>query len=266
VWHTPLSQLLLGIEPAHFGLHGILAAAAIVFFAYIGFDIVATTAEEVRNPQRDMPRGIIGSLAICTLLYVLVSLVITGMVPYPQLGSDAPLAHAFDVVGQPWVAKLISVGAICGITTVVLVLLLGQVRILFAMSRDGLLPTRLAHVHPRYGTPYRVTISTGVVIAALAAFIPLEKLSELVSIGTLFAFFVVAVGVIVLRRIRPDLPRPFRVPWVPWLPVLAALASLYLMLNLPLDTWIRFVVWMLAGFVVYFAYSFRHSRERGSGS
>ncbi len=262
VWHTPLSQLLLGIEPTHFGLHGILAAAAIVFFAYIGFDIVATTAEETRNPQRDMPRGIIGSLAICTLLYVLVSLVITGMVPYTQLASDAPLAHAFDVVGQPWVAKLISLGAICGITTVVLVLLLGQVRILFAMSRDGLLPTRLAHVHPRYGTPYRVTIGTGVVIALLAAFIPLEKLSELVSIGTLFAFFVVAIGVIILRRTRPDLPRPFRVPWVPWLPILAALASLYLMLNLPLDTWIRFVVWMLAGFVIFFAYSFRHSRER----
>ncbi|MEV4417887.1 amino acid permease [Catellatospora sp. NPDC049609] len=262
VWHTPLSQLLLGIEPVHFGIPGILAAAAIVFFAYIGFDIVATTAEEVRNPQRDMARGIIGSLLICTLLYVLVSLVITGMVRYTELASDAPLAHAFDVVGQPWVAKLISLGAICGITTVVLVLLLGQVRVLFAMSRDGLLPVGMAKVHPRHGTPYLITIGTGVVVALLAAFISLEKLSELVSIGTLFAFFVVAIGVIVLRKTRPDLHRPFRVPWVPFLPIVAALASLWLMLNLPVDTWVRFVIWMALGFIIYFLYSYHHSRER----
>ncbi|MEV0460453.1 amino acid permease [Catellatospora methionotrophica] len=262
VWHTPLSQLLLGIDPVHFGIPGILAAAAIVFFAYIGFDIVATTAEEVRNPQRDMPRGIIGSLVICTLLYVLVSLVITGMVHYTELAVDAPLAHAFDVVGQPWVAKLISLGAICGITTVVLVLMLGQVRVLFAMSRDGLLPVGMAKVHRTYGTPYLITIGVGVLIALLAAFIPLEKLSELVSIGTLFAFFVVALGVIVLRKTRPDLHRPFRVPWVPLVPILAALASLWLMLNLPVDTWVRFAVWMLIGFVIYFVYSYHHSRER----
>jgi APA family basic amino acid/polyamine antiporter len=256
----PLIQALLGFAPSHFGGFGIVAAASIVFFAYIGFDIVATTAEETRNPQRDIPRGILGSLAIVTVLYMAVSLVITGMRPYPKLDSAAPLADAFKGVGADWAAKLISFGGICGITTVILVLMLGQARVFFAMSRDGLLPSAFATVHPRFGTPYVITIVTTVVVAALAGFVPLSKLSELVSIGTLFAFVVVSAGVWVLRRTRPDLPRAFRAPGVPLLPIVAVLACLWLMVNLPVDTWVRFLVWLLVGFVVYFGYGRRHSR------
>ena len=259
----PLIQALLGFAPSHFGAFGIVAAASIVFFAYIGFDIVATSAEETRNPQRDIPRGILGSLAIVTVLYMAVSLVITGMRPYRDLNSAAPLADAFKGVGADWAAKLISFGGICGITTVILVLMLGQARVFFAMSRDGLLPPAFAKVHPRFGTPYLMTIVTTVVVAALAGFIPLSKLSELVSIGTLFAFVVVSAGVWVLRRTRPDLPRAFRTPAVPLLPIVSVLACLWLMVNLPVDTWIRFLVWLLVGFVVYFGYGRQHSRLAG---
>src|SRR4051794_8301646 len=256
----PLIQALFGLQPASFGYFGIVAAASVVFFAYIGFDIVATAAEETRNPKRDLPRGIIGSLALCTVLYVLVSLVITGMVKYDRLNSAAPLAEAFKINGVTWASKLISLGAVCGITTVILVLMLGQSRVLFAMSRDGLLPRGLAKVHPTFGTPYVITIITAAVIAALAAFVNLEKLSEMVSIGTLFAFVVVSAGVIILRRTRPDLERSFRAPGVPWLPSLAILACVWLMLNLPIETWLRFIVWMLVGFVIYFLYGASHSR------
>ncbi len=259
---APLLQVLAGITPQHFGFFGIIAAAAIVFFAYIGFDIVATTAEETRNPQRDMPRGILGSLAICTVLYMAVSTVITGMSHYPNLNTAAPLAKAFNDVGQGWAAHLISLGAICGITTVILVLLLGQARVFYAMSRDGLLPSRLAKVHPRFGTPWLITVITCTVVAVIAGFVPLAKLSELTSIGTLFAFVVVSIGVIVLRRTRPDLPRPFRVPGVPWVPALAVLACIWLMINLPVDTWLRFVIWMVVGLVIYFGYGMRASRLR----
>ena len=258
----PLIQAALGIVPGHFGAWGIIAAASLVFFAYIGFDIVATAAEETRNPQRDLPRGIIGTLAICTLLYMAVSAVITGMVKYsdPTLSSSAPLADAFKAVHADWAARLISLGGICGITTVILVLMLGQARVLFAMSRDGLLPRRLSAVHPRFGTPWVTTAITGVVVAVLAAFISLEKLSELVNIGTLFAFVIVSIGVIVLRRTRPDLHRPFRVPGVPWLPILSVIACAWLMINLPVDTWIRFGIWLAVGLVIYFGYGMRHSR------
>ncbi|NUT32319.1 MAG: amino acid permease [Hamadaea sp.] len=263
---TPLLQIIFGITPQHFGVWGIIAAASIVFFAYIGFDIVATTAEETRNPQRDVPRGILWSLAVCAALYIAVSLVITGMTPYPQLNTAAPLAAAFDAAGVGWAANLISLGAVCGITTVVLVLLLGQSRVFFAMARDGLLPQRLASVHPRYGTPWIITIVTSAVIAIVAGFVPLAKLSELVSIGTLFAFVVVGVGVVILRRTRPDLPRSFRVPGMPWVPLLAVAACVWLMLNLPVDTWLRFVIWMAIGLVVYFLYGRRHSRLGGAQS
>jgi basic amino acid/polyamine antiporter, APA family len=256
----PLFQVLAGVTPQHFGWFGILAAASIVFFAYIGFDVVATTAEETRNPQRDMPRGIIGSLAVCALLYVATSTVVTGMTRYPNLNTGAPLAKAFEQVGQGWAANLISLGAICGITTVILVLLLGQSRVFFAMSRDGLLPPAVARVHPRFGTPWIITIVTCAVVAALSGFIPLSELSELTSIGTLFAFVVVSIGVIVLRRTRPDLPRAFRAPGVPWLPVLSVLACLWLMLNLPVATWLRFVVWMIVGLGIYFLYGRHNSR------
>jgi APA family basic amino acid/polyamine antiporter len=258
--NEPLLQVLAGVTPQHFGWFGILAAASIVFFAYIGFDVVATTAEETRNPQRDVPRGIIGSLAICALLYVATAAVVTGMTRYTNLNTGAPLAKAFDEVGQGWAANLISLGAICGITTVILVLMLGQTRVFFAMSRDGLLPPAIAKVHPRFGTPWIITIITCTVVAALAGFVPLSELSELTSIGTLFAFVVVSIGVVVLRRTRPDLPRSFRAPGVPWLPVLGVIACAWLMLNLPVQTWIRFLVWMVAGLAIYFLYGMRRSR------
>src|SRR3954464_337097 len=257
---APLIQTLFGFAPSTFGVGGILAGAAIVFFAFIGFDIVATAAEETKNPSRDLPRGIIGSLVICTVLYVAVSLVVVGMQKYTELSEAAPLADAFRSVGLPFLSGAISVGALAGLTSVVMILMLGQSRVLFAMSRDHLLPPGLGTVHPRYGTPYKITIFTGVVVAVLAGFIPLGTLAELVNIGTLFAFVLVSIAVWLLRRTRPDLPRAFRVPFVPVLPILSALACLYLMLNLPGETWIRFFVWMALGVILYFAYGRSHSR------
>jgi APA family basic amino acid/polyamine antiporter len=250
----------LGFAPGAFGISGIFTGAALVFFAYIGFDIVATAAEETRNPQRDMPIGILSSLAICTILYVAVSLVVTGMVKYNQIKVEAPLAEAFRSVGHPGFATVISVGALAGLTTVMMILLLGQSRVFFAMSRDRLLPPAFAKVSPRFGTPLRTSILTGVVVAVISMFVPLTELAELVNIGTLFAFVLVAIGVLVLRRTRPDLKRAFRCPGVPVVPILAVLAAAYLMLNLPGSTWIRFLVWMALGFVVYFVYGARHSR------
>jgi APA family basic amino acid/polyamine antiporter len=257
-----LLQGVFGVDPTAFGAYGVIAAASVVFFAYIGFDIVATSAEETKNPQRDVPRGILGSLAICTVLYMLVSFVITGMLKYSdkRMNTAAPLAEAFDANGAGWASKIISIGAVAGLTTVVLVLMLGQARVLFAMSRDGLLPAALAKVHPRFGTPYRITIITGVFVAVLAAVVPLAELSKLVSIGTLFAFVLVSAGVIILRRTRGDLHRPFRVPAVPWVPVLAILSCVWLMVNLSIETWVRFLVWLVIGFALYFTYGYRNSR------
>ncbi len=250
----------LGFAPGSFGVSGIFTGAALVFFAFIGFDIVATAAEETKRPQRDMPIGILGSLAICTALYVAVSLVITGMVKYTDIKIDAPLAEAFRSVGKPGFATAISVGALVGLTTVMMILMLGQSRVFFAMSRDRLLPATFSKVNERTGTPIRTTVTTGVAVAVISTFVPLSELAELVNIGTLFAFVLVAIGVLVLRRTRPDLERAFRVPGVPFVPVLAILFSVYLMLNLPAATWIRFAVWMVIGFAVYFLYSARHSR------
>lgn len=257
---APLIQLLVGWAPANFGVMGIFTAASVVFFAFIGFDVVATAAEETKNPQRDMPRGILGSLLVCTVLYVAVSVVVTGMQHYTQLSVDAPLADAFKATGHPWFAGVISFGAAVGLTTVCMILLLGQTRVFFAMSRDGLLPRFFSHVHPRFRTPHRPTILLGVVIAVVAGFTSLSELAELVNIGTLFAFVVVAVGVVILRHTRPDLHRAFRTPWVPVIPVLSVAATLWLMLNLPAETWLRFAVWMVIGFVVYFLYGRTHSR------
>lgn len=265
ILHQPIVQAFLGLEPTSFGGFGVVAAASVVFFAFIGFDIVATTAEETANPQRAMPRAILGSLAICTLLYMAVAAVLTGMVPYGQLNTGAPLAEAFETVGITWAARVIALGAVAGITTVILVLLLGQSRVVFAMSRDHLLPPGLAKVHPRFGTPWLITVVIAVAVAGLAGFVPLSSLSELVSIGTLFAFVVVCVGVLVLRRTRPDLPRAFRTPWVPLVPVLGVLACLWLMVNLPLETWLRFLIWMVIGIVIYLAYGRRHSRLARGG-
>ncbi|WP_030184162.1 amino acid permease [Streptomyces sp. NRRL S-813] len=257
---APLIQLMFGWAPSNFGVMGIFTAASVVFFAFIGFDVVATAAEETRHPQRDVPRGILGSLVICTTLYVAVSIVVTGMQKYSALSVDAPLADAFKSTGHPWFAGLISFGAAVGLTTVCMILLLGQARVFFAMSRDGLLPRFFSHTHPRFRTPYRPTILLGVVIAIVAGFTSLSELAELVNIGTLFAFIVVAISVIILRRTRPDLPRAFRTPLVPFVPVVSVLASLWLMLNLPAETWLRFAIWMAIGFVVYFLYGRTHSR------
>ncbi|MBH1938476.1 amino acid permease [Streptomyces sp. AV19] len=257
---APLVQLMFGFTPSHFGVMGIFSAAAVVFFAFIGFDIVATAAEETHNPQRDVPRGILGSLAICTALYVAVSVVVTGMQKYSKLSVDAPLADAFKDRGHPFWAGLISFGAAVGLTSVCMILLLGQSRVFFAMSRDGLLPRVFSTVHPRFGTPYRSTVLLGVVVAVVAGFTSIDVLAELVNIGTLFAFVVVALGVVLLRRARPDLPRAFRTPFVPYVPLLSVLASLWLMLNLPAETWLRFAAWMVLGVLVYFVYGRRHSR------
>ncbi len=260
IWSTPLLQILTGQGEQAFGISGIITGAAVVFFAYIGFDIVATTAEETKKPQRDMPIGIIGSLVICTILYVAVSLIMTGIVPYSKLNSAAPMAVVFQSIGQSWAAGLVSLGAICGLTAVIMILMLGQSRVFFAMSRDNLLPTWFAHVHPRFGTPYRITMIMGIVIAITATLTPIGEVSELVNIGTLLAFILVSIGVILLRRSNPDMKRAFRTPLVPVLPILAALVCFYLMLSLPVVTWVRFIVWLVLGIIIYFAYSYRHSR------
>jgi len=259
---VPLITSLLGLEPAVFGIAGVISGAAIVFFAFIGFDIVATTAEETRNPQRDVPIGILGSLAIVTVLYAAVSLVVTGLRSYEDIDPDsaAPLADAFKASGVDWMPNLISIGACIGLVVVAMILMLGQSRVGFAMARDGLLPRALAKVHPTWGTPYRITVLTGVAVAAMAGFIDLSTLAHLVNIGTLFAFMLVSIGVVVLRRTRPDLPRGFRTPAAPVVAAVSTLMCFYLMLNLTGDTWIRFGVWMLIGFVVYFVYGRRHSR------
>jgi APA family basic amino acid/polyamine antiporter len=269
-----LFSVLVGGSGSVYGAFGLLAGASLVFFAFIGFDVVATTAEETRNPQRNVPRGILGSLAIVTGLYVATSLVVAGMVPYEQLATDAEpegrktLATAFAYHGVDWAANIISLGALAGLTTVVMVLLLGQQRVLFAMSRDGLLPRKLAKTGSR-GTPVRVNVIVGIVVAVAATFFDAGKLEEMVNVGTLFAFILVSAGVMVLRRTRPDLKRGFRVPLMPLVPILAIAACLWLMLNLTVLTWLRFLVWMALGVIVYFLYSKRHSllgkREAESG-
>ncbi|GGR50918.1 APA family basic amino acid/polyamine antiporter [Nocardioides luteus] len=263
--HQPLIQWAFGLEPQTFGVLGIISAASVVFFAYIGFDVVATTAEEASNPQRDLPRGIIGSLVICTLLYVAVALVITGMVRYDQIDPEAALATAFRDVGKSGFATLISAGAVAGLTTVVMTLIIGSVRVVFAISRDGLLPVKLAHVNPKTGTPIRITLIVGALIALVATFTPVGKLEEMVNIGTLTAFALVSIAVPVLRKRRPDLERSFKVPFSPVLPILAALICVYLSLNLSIETWLRFLVWMVIGFAIYFFYGYRNSRVGKGG-
>ena len=261
-WKTPLISSIFGLEPAVFGVAGVIAGAAIVFFAFIGFDVVATTAEETRNPQKNVPIGILGSLVIVTVLYIAVCLVITGMQDYRDIdpADPAPLATAFDKAGVEWIGNLIAIGATIGLTVVVLILMMGQTRVAFAMARDGLLPPVLAKVHPTFGTPYVMTAITGIGVALLSGFVDFATLGDLVSIGTLFAFMLVSVGVLVLRRTRPDLPRAFRTPAVYVVATLSVLLCGYLMLNLIGETWVRFFVWMALGLVVYFAYGRTHSR------
>ena len=261
-----------------YGWSGILRGAGVIFFAYIGFDAVSTSAQEARDPQRDMPRGILGSLAICTVLFVFVSAVMVGIVPYKQmLNEPAPLVVAIEAAagraaGTPWaplmngLTILLTVGALAALSSVMVVMMLAQPRIFLAMANDGLLPRWAGVVHPRYKTPHISTIVTGVVVAIAAGLTPIATLGSLVSIGTLMAFVIVSIGVIVLRRTRPDLPRPFRMPMVPLLPILSALVALLLMLGLPRATWERLVIWMVVGIVIYFVYGYRRSRLRTSPS
>lgn len=246
------------------GVHGVTAAAAIIFFAYIGFDAVSTGSEEARKPERDLPLAIIGSLLICTLFYVLTAVGALGIASPQQMeGSDAPLATALDEgAGISWAAAILALGAVVAITSVVLVIFYGQTRVLFAMCRDGLLPRRLATVNQRYGTPARLTLVLGVLIAILAALVPLGTIVELVNIGTLFAFVLVNIGVIVLRRTRPEMPRPYRVPWSPVLPLIGIAFAVYLMTDLPWETWLRFGGWLVAGLLIYALYGYRNSRLR----
>nr|WP_237716645.1 amino acid permease [Brevibacillus sp. CF112] len=245
-----------------FGFAGVATGAATVFFAFIGFDAVSTAAEEVRNPQRDMPIGIITSLLVCTLLYIDVSLTLTGIVPYDMLNVKNPVAFALNYVKQDWVAGFISLGAIVGITTVLLVMMYGQTRLFFAMSRDGLLPAVFSQVHPTTQVPRKSTLIVGILVAIFSGLLPLNKLAELTNIGTLFAFILVSIGVVVLRRTNPELRRAFRTPFVPLVPILAVLFCGYLVYSLPAVTKIGFLGWLAAGAVVYFLYGRRHSHLR----
>jgi APA family basic amino acid/polyamine antiporter len=245
---------------APFGASGIMSAAALVFFAFIGFDAVTSAAEEVKNPSRDLPIGIIGSLAVCTVLYVIVAAIMTGIVPYMNFkGVDHPVSLALQFAGQDWVAGFVDLAAILGMSTVMLVMAYGQTRILFAMSRDGLLPSKLSEVHPKYGTPYFATWMVGIVFGILAALIPLDVLAELVNIGTLAAFSLVSLAVIILRKKRPDLHRAFRCPGVPVIPALAIIFCVTLMTFLSWHTWVAFVIWLAIGLAVYFLYARQRS-------
>ena len=250
---TILGNQGVGGEPL-----GMMAGAAMVFYAYIGFDSVSTHAEEARNPSRDVPIGIVASLTLCTILYIAVAAVLTGMVPYNQIDIDAPLSKAFSQVGLPWTHVVISIGALTGITSVLMVLMLSQPRIMLAMARDGLLPPKFfAAVHERYRTPWKSTILTGTVVGLMGSFLPLRMLAELVNIGTLLAFAIVCTAVLIMRWREPDAPRPFRCPFVPLVPVLGIAFCLLLMFSLPAENWLRLILWLLIGFVIYFTYS-RH--------
>jgi APA family basic amino acid/polyamine antiporter len=243
-----------------YGWSGVMKGAAVIFFAYIGFDAVSTAAEEVVEPNRDLPIGILASLFVCTVLYILVAGVLTGMVPAHLIDLKAPLASAFVLRGMNFVAGIVSFGAVAGLTSVLLVLLLGQSRIFYSISRDGLLPAAFSKVHPKFRTPYIPTVLTGIVVGITAAFLPIQEIAELTNIGTLFAFVLVCLGVWILRRNEPSLRRPFRTPLVPLVPILGVVFCFFLMASLPGVTWIRFFVWMAAGFVIYFAYGRFHSR------
>ena len=238
---------------------GVLAGASLVFFAYVGFDAVSTAAEEASNPQRDLPFGIVTSLGFCTVIYILVSGLLTGVVNYTELNVSSPVAHALNLLGYNWASALISTGVIAGLTTVMLVLYYGLTRIIFAMSRDGLLSPFFGEVNPKTQTPVRVIVLSGIIMAIAAGFIPLGDLAELVNIGTLAAFVLVCLGVLVLRITKPDMKRPFRSPFSPLFPVLGMLSCTALMAFLPALTWLRFVIWLVIGLIVYFSYSVQHS-------
>ena len=248
------------------GTDAVVSAAAIIFFAYIGFDAISTGSEEARNPQRDLPLAILGALGAATVLYILTAVSAVGALPAAELGeSEAPLAAALERgAGISWAATLVAFGAMVAITSVLVAIFYGQTRIFFAMARDGLMPRRLAQVNARTGAPVRITVTFGVLIAILAAFVPLSEIVKLVNIGTLFAFILVNAGVIILRRTRPDMPRPFRVPFVPVFPLIGIALVIYLMAGLPGTTWLRFIGWLAAGVLIYVLYGYRHSQLRAS--
>lgn len=260
VMNQPLWQWATGMTPSIYGVAGIISGAALVFFAFLGFDVVATTSEEAVNPKRNVPLGIGVGMGLIIVLYTLVAIVTTGMVSYKDLAKQASpsLATAFEMVGANWAAKIISFGIVIGLATVVMVLLLGLTRVVFAMSRDGLLPRGLSHTG-KHGTSVRLQVIVGVVMALIAACSDVDVLADMVNIGTLSAFTLVAISVPIMRRKRPDLKRTFRMPGNPWIPILIALANVWLMLNLSVLTWIRFVVWLLVGFAIYFGYGYRHA-------
>lgn len=264
IWGQPMLAWLFGAQPSQYGWLGVISGASLVFFAFIGFDVVATSAEEVKDPQKTLPRGIFGGLAMVTVLYILVTLALTGMVPYTELAKaeNPSLATAFISVGANWAAQVIAVGVLMGLTTVVMVLLMGSARILLALCRDGLLPRSWSVTSATRKTPVRLQLLVGVIIAALAGFTKVEMLEEMINIDTLSAFVLVSIGILVLRKKRPDLPRGYSVPWVPVVPVLSALLCTYLALNLTTLTWLRFLGWMAIGVVIYLAYGMRHSRLR----
>ena len=245
-----------------FGISGILRAAGVIFFAYIGFDAVSTAAQEAKNPQKDMPIGIIGSLIICTVLYILFSLVLVGLVNYKELGVAAPVALAIDQTPYHWLNWCVKLAILAGLTSVILVLMLGQSRIFFIMARDGLLPKVFSKIHPRYKTPYGSNIVLMIFVGLFGAYAPLELVGHMTSIGTLLAFVIVCLGVIILRKTRPDLPRPFKTPLVPLVPILGMLVCLTMMFSLGLLNWIRLILWLIIGFGIYFFYGIRHSRLR----
>jgi APA family basic amino acid/polyamine antiporter len=242
-----------------FGWGGVVGGAALIFYAYLGFDAVSTAAEEARNPQRDLPIGIVASLIVCTVLYIVVAGLLTGIVHYSTLNNASPVAQAMLSLGYNWFAGLIAFGAICGLTTVMLVVYYGGTRILLAMARDGLLPKALSHIHPRTRTPIPIIVVVGIGLAAVAGFAPINAVVEMANIGTLAAFIAVCIGVIVLRYRRPDLHRPFKTPFMPYLPALGVAGCVWLMVNLKLQTWLYFVVWMTIGLAIYFGYSMRSS-------
>ncbi len=258
-WHpfVPPNQGHFGV----FGWSGVLRGAGVIFFAFIGFDAVSTAAQEARNPQRDMPIGIMVSLVVCTILYVAVALVLTGIVKYTQLNVPAPIALGIDATGIGWLKPIVKLGAIMGLTSTMLVMLLGQPRIFYSMSRDGLLPPVLGKIHPRFRTPYVTTAITGVVVALVAGLFPIAVLTQLTAMGTLLAFVMVCMGVLVLRRREPHLNRPFKTPGMPWVPIAGALICFAQMVGLPGETWARLVIWLVIGLAIYFWYG-RHGAER----
>jgi len=260
-WHPFVPERVLGADGvAHYGWQGVVTAAAVVFFAVFGYDTLTTAAEEARNPQRDLPRAILLSLGVSMALYITITLVLTGMVPYTQLSGDAPVAHAFQALGMKWIGAAISATAIASILSVIFAFMLAAARIWFALARDGLLPGWFAKVHPGYGTPHRPTLALGVFTALVAGFFPLGEVAKLVNIGVLSAFIVICSAVLILRRRKPDLPRAFRTPWVPLVPVVGIVFSIWLLTELAAVTWLVFLAWVALGLLIYFGYGMRHSR------